>query len=150
MSTPGLEPCALPIGSKVVPFCGIYLESYKVIPKRNQQGTTLEPVGSLLYVLVLYSTASEQEISVRIVPALAIGSLAVSFAPRAPKPKAARSHPKFGCVCAYYIYIYIYIYIVFCLVIYMHIHIRKFCVDVYIPIHIYIYIYIYIYIFIHR
>ena len=25
----------LPIGSELVPFCGLYLESYKVIPKRN-------------------------------------------------------------------------------------------------------------------
>ena len=28
----------LPIGSKVVPFCGLYLESYKVTPKRNYFG----------------------------------------------------------------------------------------------------------------
>ena len=28
----------LPIGSKVVPFCGSYLGSYKVIPKRNYLG----------------------------------------------------------------------------------------------------------------
>ena len=28
----------LPIGSLVVPFCGLYLESYKVIPKRNYLG----------------------------------------------------------------------------------------------------------------
>ena len=26
---------AVPIGPDVVPFCGLYLESYKVIPKRN-------------------------------------------------------------------------------------------------------------------
>ena len=25
----------VPIGSEVVPFCGLYLESHKVIPKRN-------------------------------------------------------------------------------------------------------------------
>ena len=28
----------LPIGSGVVPFCGLYLGSYKVIPKRNYYG----------------------------------------------------------------------------------------------------------------
>ena len=28
----------IPIGSKVVPFYGSYLESYKVIPKRNYLG----------------------------------------------------------------------------------------------------------------
>ena len=30
-----LEAWRLPIGSKVVPLYGSYLESYKVIPKRN-------------------------------------------------------------------------------------------------------------------
>ena len=34
---------AVPIGSKVVPLCGLYLRSYQVIP---QNGTTLEPMGS--------------------------------------------------------------------------------------------------------
>ena len=29
---------ALPIGSIVVPFCGLYLGSYNVIPKRNYYG----------------------------------------------------------------------------------------------------------------
>ena len=29
---------ALPIGPEVVPFYGLYLESYKVIPKRNYLG----------------------------------------------------------------------------------------------------------------
>ena len=29
---------ALPIGPKVVPFWGSYVESYKVIPKRNYYG----------------------------------------------------------------------------------------------------------------
>ena len=28
----------LPIGPSVVPFCGLYLKSYKVIPKRNYLG----------------------------------------------------------------------------------------------------------------
>ena len=28
----------LPLGAIVVPFCGSYLESYKVIPKRNYYG----------------------------------------------------------------------------------------------------------------
>ena len=28
----------LPIGSRVVPFCGSYLGSHKVIPKRNYYG----------------------------------------------------------------------------------------------------------------
>ena len=32
----------LPRGSVVVPFCGSYLESYKVTPKT---GTTMEPMG---------------------------------------------------------------------------------------------------------
>ena len=32
-----VQPC-LPGGSKVVPFWGSYLESYKVIPKRNYYG----------------------------------------------------------------------------------------------------------------
>ena len=31
----GLGVWGVPIGSIVVPFCGSYLESYKVIPKRN-------------------------------------------------------------------------------------------------------------------
>ena len=29
---------ALPIGSLVVPFCGLYLDPYKAIPKRNYLG----------------------------------------------------------------------------------------------------------------
>ena len=33
------------MGSIVVPFCGLYLESYKVIP---QEGTTEEPMGRAL------------------------------------------------------------------------------------------------------
>ena len=32
----------LPIGLKVVPFCGLYLGSYKETPKK---GTTLQPMG---------------------------------------------------------------------------------------------------------
>ena len=32
------KPYALPIGSKVVPFWGSYIESKKVIPKRNNYG----------------------------------------------------------------------------------------------------------------
>ena len=28
----------LPIGPQVVPFCGLYLESYKALPKRNYLG----------------------------------------------------------------------------------------------------------------
>ena len=35
----------LPRGSKVVPFWGSYIESYKVIPKRNYYGA----YGYLLY-----------------------------------------------------------------------------------------------------
>ena len=35
---------ALPTGSIVVPVCGLYLGSYKVIPKK---GTTMEPMGRL-------------------------------------------------------------------------------------------------------
>ena len=27
--------CSIPLGSYVVPFCGLYLEPYKMIPKRN-------------------------------------------------------------------------------------------------------------------
>ena len=30
--------CGLLIGSIVVPFCGLYLESYKVLPKRDYNG----------------------------------------------------------------------------------------------------------------
>ena len=30
------KPYTLPIGPEVVPFCGLYLESYKVIPHKNR------------------------------------------------------------------------------------------------------------------
>ena len=34
----GADPTLLPVGPKVVPFWGSYLEFYKVIPKRNYFG----------------------------------------------------------------------------------------------------------------
>ena len=34
---------SLPIGSIVVPFCGLYFGSYKVI---SQKGTAMEPLGN--------------------------------------------------------------------------------------------------------
>ena len=39
---------ALPIGSKVVPFCGLYLDSYRVIRKRNYLGAYGYPTPLML------------------------------------------------------------------------------------------------------
>ena len=47
-SRPDIKPApslSLPRGSIVVPFDGSYLESYKVIPKKNYYGAHGEPMG---------------------------------------------------------------------------------------------------------
>ena len=38
VAVPGGAVQSLPIGSIMVPFCGLYLGSYEVIPKRNYSG----------------------------------------------------------------------------------------------------------------
>ena len=38
------ESLGIPLGSEVVPFCGLYLESYKVIPKRKYKEPMSNPI----------------------------------------------------------------------------------------------------------
>ena len=58
MNEPCLGRARLPIGSKVVPFCGLYLESYKVTPKKELLRSLWVASPSLGAMLVLTRSSS--------------------------------------------------------------------------------------------